>query len=80
MARPGQEAVTTLKEKLPAPNLPFLKEAIYSKQHGFPFDSSPTSGIVVGVVTGVMLTSVKDSDAGMLNTDLVASTTLIQFK
>ena len=76
MARPGQKAVTTLRKKIPAPNLSFLKEATHSKQQGF-FDSSPTSGIDVEVVTRVMLTNVKDSDAGMLNTALVASSTLI---
>lgn len=55
MARPGQEAVTTLKEKFPAPNLSFLKEAMHSKQQGSPFDSSLTSGIAIEVVTRVML-------------------------
>lgn len=72
--------MTTLKEIFPAPNLSFLKEAMHSKQQGFPSDSSPTSRMVVEVVTRVILTSVKDSDAGMLNTALVASSTLIQFK
>ena len=71
--------MTTLKEKFPAPNLSFLTEAMHSKQQGF-FDSSPTSDIDVEAVTRVMSTTVKDSDAGMLNTALVASPALIQLK
>lgn len=69
MARPGQEAVTTLKGKLPGPNLSCLKEGMHSKQQGFPLIPAPHQHSCGSGDRSYV--SVKDSDAGMLNTGLV---------